>query len=135
MSLHSRPVPAPKTLKDAPSSPVGSHSAVLPEPTPAPPPRDDRSHEGDANAQRDRPPETRVEPAVGGETSRPWYHRERWLAVMLAAFVPLAAAALAPSAAQYALLGLTGLVLIVGAAMLIRQDVFRAQPGSEPGRK
>jgi hypothetical protein len=54
---------------------------------------------------------------------------------MLAAFVPLAAAVLAPDPAQYPLIGLTGLALIVGAAMLIRQGVFGAHAASRKSRR
>jgi hypothetical protein len=54
---------------------------------------------------------------------------------MLAAFVPLVAAVVAPDAAQYPLIGLSVLALVVGAVMLVRHGVFRPHAGSEPHRE
>jgi hypothetical protein len=54
---------------------------------------------------------------------------------MLAAFAPLAAAVLAPDVAQYPLLGLSLLGVVVGTVMLIRHGVFRPHPGSPSYRE
>ena len=135
MSLHSRPMPAPKkTLEDL-ISPIGTHLVVRPETNQTTKPSGSRSAEVDANAEPERLPEARAERAPADGTSRPWYRREPWLAVMLAGFVPLTAAIFAPDPARYALMGLTGLALIIGAAMLMRQGVFQPHPESEPSPK
>jgi len=128
-------MPAPKkTLEDL-ISPVGTRLVVRPETSPTAKPGGSRSAEVDANAEPDRPLEARAEHAPADGTSRPWYRREPWLAVMLAAFVPLTAAIFAPDPARYALMGLTGLALIIGAVMLMRQGVFQPHLESEPSPK
>ena len=130
MSIHTRPIPAPKTLDDVASSPGKTPSVVLPEPHRPPQPSGNRPSEGKPNVEPDRQREVRAEPARADRTPGPWYRREPWLAVMLVAFLPLVATVLAPEAAKYPLLGLTGLTLIVGSAMLIRQEVRRPHPDS-----
>jgi len=128
-------MPAPKkTLEDL-ISPVGTHLVVRPETNPPAKSGGSRSAEVDANAEPERPLEARAEPAPADETSRPWYRREPWLAVMLAAFVPLTAAIFAPDPARYALMGLSGRALIIGAVMLMRQGVFQPHLESEPSPK
>jgi hypothetical protein len=135
MSLHSRPILPPKTLDNLTSSSSRTHSAVLPEPHSAPPrPTASRPTEADPNVEPKRPPETRAEPATAEAPTQPWYRREPWLAVMLAAFVPLAAAVFVPDPARYPLIGLTGLALVVGAVMLVRQGIFGPPTGSGPSR-
>lgn len=74
-------------------------------------------------------------PEPSAAASLPWYRSESWLAVMLAGFVPLLAAVIAPDAAQYPLIGLSGLLIVIGAVLMIRQGVFRPPTGSEPHRK
>jgi hypothetical protein len=128
MSIHSRPVPAPKTPSHAASNPTTYLSRPEPHPTPQPIGR--RLSESDPHAEPSRAAESRAEIAASDGTSRPWYRSEPWLAVMLAAFVPLVAAVVAPDAAQYPLIGLSVLALIVGAVMLIRHGVFRPHPAA-----
>jgi len=139
MSLHSRPIPAPKkTLEDLVSS-TSSTQTVLPAPHPTlqpmSPPSGRRSSEDNPYAEASRASQARAEAVPADGTSRPWYRREPWLAVMITAFAPLAAAIFAPDPARYVLIGLTGLALIVGAVMLIRQGVFHPHPDSGPSRK
>ena len=132
MPLHSRPIPAPKPLEDAGSTRVRMHTPVLPEQQPIPEPlAARRPEEGDPSAAPTRAPRVRAESATAEETPRPWYRREPWLAAMLAAFVPLTAAAFAPDSARVMLIALTALALLVGAVMLVRQGVFGPPPGSE----
>ena len=126
MPLHSRPIPAPKTPVQVSSNPTTY--LARPEPHPAPPPTGIRRDDRDARAEPSRAPESRVESAPSDGTSQPWYRSEPWLAVMLAGFVPLLATLVAPEAAQYPLIGLTGLALVVGAVMLVRHGVFRSNP-------
>ena len=133
MSIHSRPAPAPKTPSHAPSNPTTYLSRPAPHPTPQPSGR--RLAASAPHAEPTRAPESRDEPAAVDGTSQPWYRSEPWLAVMLAAFVPLVAAVVAPDAAQYPLIGVSVLTLVVGAAMLIRHGVFRPNPGARLHRE
>jgi len=48
--------------------------------------------------------------------------------MMLAGFVPMLAATLAPESVKYALVGLGALAAVVGIAMLIRQGPFQPHP-------
>lgn len=132
MSIHTRP-PAQKRTPEMTSNTIVT-SQPRPEPQPVTEPTGGRPSEIDPHVEPIRPAEARVERAAEGTSPR-WYRREPWLAVMLVAFVPLIAAVVAPDAAQYPLIGLTVLALIAGAAMLIRQGVFGAQPGSKLHRE
>ena len=129
MSIHTRPIPAPKRSGEMISNPIATHQPRA-EPQPARQRSDGEPAEEVPQGEPSRAPESRAELGATEATSRRWYRREPWLAVMLAAFVPLVAAAIAPDAARYPLIGLTGLAIVVGVAMLIRQGVFRTHPGS-----
>ena len=134
MSLHSRPIPAPKTPAQVSSSSVTT-PAARPEPQPEPLSSGTRPSEGDSLAEPSRAPESIAQPAVAGEPSRPWYRSEPWLAVMAVAFVPLLAAVIAPDTAQYPLIGLGVVALVVGIVMLIRQGPIRPHAGSRTHRE
>ena len=52
---------------------------------------------------------------------RPWYRREPWLAVELAAFLPMVAAFLVPEQLGVPLVGFSGFLVAAGLALLIRR--------------
>ena len=131
MSLHSRPIPAPSPLGNVGSTQLRTQAPVLPEQQPTPAPSEKTPMDESGPSPR-RAPEVRAEPVVPAGATGPWYRREPWLAVMLSAFAPLAAAVFAPGSARVPLIGLTGLALIIGAVMLVRQGVFAPAPGSAP---
>jgi hypothetical protein len=135
MSLHSRPVPAPKTPEHVTSNPPATQPAT-PEPR-APQPGGTQPSEGAPRPKPTPSPEARAELAAADAeaAARPWYRREPWFAVTLAAFVPMTAAVFAPEPARYPLIGLAALALVAGAALLVRQGVFQSHPGSEPDRE
>jgi hypothetical protein len=126
MSLHSRPVPAPKTPEHVTPGPVTPETHPMP-PTGA------RSSEREPQPDRRRTPDSRAELAAPDATPWPWYRGEPWLAAMLAAFLPMIAAIFAPDSAKYPLIGLSALAVVVGTAMLIRQGAF--QPHSRPASR
>jgi VIT1/CCC1 family predicted Fe2+/Mn2+ transporter len=134
MSVHSRPTPKTATPKEIASNPVTT-PLERPEARPAPLPADTRRSEDEPPAERKRASEARVDHETTGVKSQPWYRSESWLAVMLGGFVPIFVAVIAPEAAQYPLIGLSGVLLVIGGVMLIRQGVFRPPTGSEPHRK
>jgi hypothetical protein len=69
------------------------------------------------------------------ETPWPWYRREPWLAVVLAAFVPIAVGFATPQEFHVLLISVSALLVIVSTAMLIRQGPFRAHPRPEATRR
>ena len=121
MSLHSRPIPAPKTPEHVTPDPITPETHPMP-PTGA------RSSEREPQPDRRRTPDSRAELAAPDATPWPWYRGEPWLAAMLAAFLPMIAAILAPDSAKYPLIGLSALAAVVGIAMLIRQGAFQPHP-------
>ena len=127
MSIHSRPVRAPKIPTQVTSNALTT-PVVRPEPQPAPPPRETRSPEADPQAGPNREPASHAEPAAA-DTSLPWYRSEPWIAVALAAFAPLLGAVIAPDVAQYPLIVLSGTLLVASIVMLLRQGLFRGHPG------
>jgi len=128
MSIHSRPIPAPKIPAQVAPNTITT-PLVRPEPQPTPPTGTGRS-EADPQSEPTRAREARAEAAASDGTSQPWYRSEPWIAVALAAFAPLGAAVIAPDAAQYPLIGLSGLLLVLSIVMLLRQGVFRPHAGS-----
>ena len=133
MSIHSRPIRAPKIpTQVAPN--VLTTPQVRPEPQPAPPPRETRSPEADPQAGPNREPASHAEPAAA-DTSLPWYRSEPWIAVALAAFAPLLGAVIAPESALYPLISLSVVALVVGTVMLVRQGLFGPNSGSPPHRQ
>jgi len=128
MPLHSRPIPAPQTPLQASSN--STTYLARPEPHPAPLPSGRQLGERDARAEPSRAAESHVKASATDGPSQRWYRSEPWLAVMIAGFVPLLAALVAPDAAHYPLIGLGVLALVVGTTMLIRQDVVAPRPES-----
>jgi hypothetical protein len=133
MSIHSRPVRAPKIPTQVAPNAITT-PLVRPEPKPAPPPVETRSSEADQRAEPSRVAVPHAEPAASG-TSLPWYRSEPWIALALGAFAPLLGAVIAPDMAQYPLIGLSGVLLVASIVMLLRQGVFRGHPGSVTHRE
>ena len=128
MSLHSRPIPAPKTPVRVSSTHFTTH-LVSPEPPPAPPAPVSDHTDAASEAEPSRVSEFQVEPSAAGESS-PWYRRESWIVVLMVAFVPLIGAFIAPDTLQYPLIGMSVVGLVIGAIMLVRQGVHRPPAGS-----
>jgi hypothetical protein len=68
---------------------------------------------------RSRPADSRV------ADEGPWYRREAWLAVSLAAFVPIFVGFFTPQSMHVPLLALAALLVIVGLGLLVRRGVTR----------
>jgi len=134
MSVHSRPTPKTATPKEIASNPVTT-PLERPEARPAPQPAETRRSDDEPRAERRRASEARAEHETSDMKSLPWYRSEPWLGVMLAGFVPLLVAVIAPQTAHYPLIGVSGVLLVIGGVMLIRQGVFRPPTESEPHRK
>jgi len=62
-------------------------------------------------------------------TDLPWYRRERWLAVQLAALVPILGAMLVPATYRLSLCILGGALVAIGTLMLLRH-----KPAPHPSR-
>ena len=129
MPLHSRPIPAPKTPAYAAARAVTA-PVVHPEPQPERPSTGIQPTDGEPRLEPSRAPESLAQPAVTEEPSRPWYRREPWLVATMAAFAPLAGTFIAPDSAQYPLISMSVVALVVGTVMLIRQGLFRPEAGS-----
>lgn len=134
MSVHSRPTPKTAIPKEIASNPVTT-PLERPEPGPAPQQADTQRSDDEPRAERRRASEARVEHQATDVKSLPWYRSESWLAVMMAGFVPLLIAIIAPEAAHYPLIGVSSVLLVIGGIMLIRQGVFRPPTVSAPDRK
>ena len=127
MSLHSRPIPAPKSPLKVAASQLAT--PTRPEPPPAPQVVS-RPSEGEPRAEPSRAPESRVAPAAAEEASLPWYRSEPWIVALLVGFAPLLATFIAPDTAQYPLIGLSVVAMVIGAIMLLQQGVHRPHPKS-----
>jgi uncharacterized membrane protein len=142
MPQHARPLPSPRTpgLTIRPSTTDLPPAAVAAPENPAPlaeaapeapsaPPVERRPAPADP-----APADPVAEPAEPGVS---WYRSEPWLAVLLAAFVPLLGASVAPVALRVPLVGVGGLIVAVGLAMLVRRDraVRAGSPGSRGSRR
>jgi hypothetical protein len=75
------------------------------------------------------PPPAAAVRALPSSSSRRWYRSESWLAVELAAVVPVVAALVAPEAFRIPLVALGGLLVALGLAMLVvhERDARRAE--------
>ena len=129
MPLHSRPIPAPKTPAYAAARAVTA-PVVHPEPQPERPSAGIQPSEGEPRLEPSRAAESLAQPAAAEEASRPWYRREPWLVATVAAFAPLGGTFIAPDSAQYPLISMSVVALVVGTVMLIRQGLFRPEEGS-----
>jgi hypothetical protein len=65
--------------------------------------------------------------------TQPWYRREPWIVVMLAALVPVLVGFETPQRFHAPLMVLSGALLLVSFGMLVRQGVFRSnEPRAKP---
>jgi Meckel syndrome type 1 protein len=133
MAQHARPLPSPRTpgltihpsTTDAPPAPRAGTAAPPAAPPAAPEPRAAALPETPPPAPTETPAAgspalaVSVEPAAG---ERPWYRAEPWLAVLVAAFVPLLVAVVAPAALRLPLVAAGGVLVAVGLALLLRRD-------------
>jgi hypothetical protein len=151
MPLHARPIPAPAKvpggptdparvrvtfslpLEDPPAvAPVAATTGATPESALGAPTSDVET------SPRSAAPAV-VQDAATATTTRsatpwPWYRREPWVPVLLAAFAPIGAGFVLPQAFHLPLLGVSALLVVLSAAMLIRQGLFREHPGPERPR-
>ena len=69
-------------------------------------------------------------PETGQGSELPWYRREKWLAVQVAAMVPILAAMVVPASYRLPLCVLGGALVAVGTVMLLRHKPMPASSGS-----
>jgi hypothetical protein len=95
---------------------------LLPDPvaTPQPRPVPNAAPLAPAPAVATRAPEPA--PAAEAVPDGPWYRQERWLAVTLAALVPLFAALLVPQSMRVPLVALGVAFVLAGVLMLTRHE-------------
>ena len=70
------------------------------------------------------------ESLAGGNSALPWYRRETWLAVQIAAIVPILGAMLVPVTYRLPLCVLGGVLVAVGTVMLLRHKPMPPSSGS-----
>lgn len=123
MSIHARPLAGTTNPHDlaggrvrvagvataAPPVEPAAEPIVRPSPAPAAPPPD---------------PAGRSQHALAA--AQPWYRRERWLAFLAAAFVPMFLALVAPARFRAPLVGVSALLAIAALAVIARRGVPRA---------
>jgi hypothetical protein len=152
MPLHARPIPAPANapggrndptrarvtltspLEDPPSAvPVAATTVTLPETTAAAPASDVETSPLPAApaAAPVAAPDVAAATTARSAAPWPWYRREPWLPVMLAAFVPIGVGFMLPQAFHLLLIGVSALLVLLSTAMLIRQGPFREHPRPE----
>jgi len=151
MSFHARPIPAPANVpggRHDPARPQVRLSALLDDPPSTLPVTAGRSVTPEAVAATpaaeietpSRPAASEAMPHVATTTATesatpwPWYRREPWVPVILAAFVPIGVCFALPQGVHLPLLALSGLLVVLSAAMLIRQGLFREHPRPEATR-
>ena len=128
MPIHTRQLPTnSRTVLDALVDPNSRHDRpssddVMPLPTDretAVPPEVAPSPRADLDAQ-----------THGGGSDLPWYRREKWLAVQIAAIIPILGPKLVPEAYRLPLCVLGGALVAAGTVMLLRHKPIPATSGS-----
>lgn len=71
-----------------------------------------------------------TETETGGGSNLPWYRREKWLAVQIAAIIPILGAMLVPETYRLPLCVIGGALVAVGTVMLLRHKPTPASSGS-----
>ena len=66
----------------------------------------------------------------GGGSDLPWYRREKWLAVQIAAIIPILGSMLVPETYRLPLCVIGGALVAVGTVMLLRHKPTPASSGS-----
>jgi hypothetical protein len=119
MSAHARQLPNNSTTAlDAIVDPNARHDASSsPEASPSPRDHEAVTASGDAPRARSTGDAT---PATGGADELPWYRRESWLAVQIAALVPILGAMFVPTTYRLPLCVLGGTLVAIGTVMLLR---------------
>ena len=73
---------------------------------------------------------THADAQFSGGTDLPWYRRETWLAVQIAAIVPILGAMVVPETYRLPLCVVGGALVAVGTVMLLRHKPMRPSSGS-----
>ena len=129
MPIHTRNLPTiSKKVLDELVDPNARHERSLP------PAEQPSSHDRASPVPREAspPPGSEFEPKhptdVGSDL--PWYRREKWLAVQVAAIVPITSAMLVPAPLRLPLCVLGGALVAIGTVMLLRHKPTPASTGS-----
>ena len=136
MSFHARPIPIPAHVpggRNDTAQPQVRLASPVDDPPATPPPTSsaDTSH----SAPMATSSTAYTASTAARDTPWPWYRREPWLSVVLAAFVPIAVGFATPQEFHALLLGLSGLLLVMSIAMLIRQGPFTEHPRPKTARR
>ena len=129
MSIHARNLPTDsKRILDELVDPNATHE---PSPSPAAQPS---SNDRASSPPREvtPPPRSEFEPrhATDAGSDLPWYRREKWLAVQVAAIVPILSAMLVPAPLRLPLCVLGGALVAIGTVMLLRHKPTPASSSS-----
>jgi len=130
MSIHTRKLPTgPTKLLDRLVDPNSLHDDA-PSPAAAPAPAD---REKDIVSDDPPPRPSAAEPIApsGGTGDLPWYRRETWLAVQIAAIIPILSAMLVPAPYRLLLCILGGTLIAIGTVMLLRHKPTSASHSAE----
>jgi len=141
MPLHARPIPAPANVpggRNDPARPQVRLTSPLDDPpataaVPAAAPAAPASPTSDVEtppyaAAPEAAQQLVTATSTPGATPWPWYRREPWVPVILAAFVPLGVGFVLPHAFHLLLIGVSALLVVLSTAMLIRQGPFTEHP-------
>lgn len=127
MSIHTRKLPGDGNVR--PGTVFFSNPPTVLPSAPAPQPAPESSDQAAAAPPRETPRETarsrRVELAAAASDAAadlPWYRKERWLVVQLAALVPILGAMLVPPAYRVPLCILGGVLVAIGTVMMLRHE-------------
>ena len=129
MPVHARNLPTnSQKVLDELVDPNGDHDRSTPHE--APPSANDRKMPIPPEAVPLPHVKITDETATGGASDLPWYRREKWLVVQIAAIVPILSAMLTPETYRLPLCVLGGALVAVGTVMLLRHKPMPASTGS-----
>ena len=142
MSIHTRKLPGDGNVR--PGTVFFSNPPTVLPSAPAPQPAPESSDQAAAAPPRETPRETprdtararRVELAAAASDAAadlPWYRKERWLVVQLAALVPILGAMLVPVAYRVPLCILGGVLVAIGTVMMLRHEPAGPEPRGGTG--
>ena len=119
MSIHTRKLPTTSTkLLDRLVDP-NSLQLETPAPAAAPAPADRETVVAPDDPPSRRSVSDQIAPSGGG-TDLPWYRRETWLVVQIAAIAPILGAMLVPAPYRLLLCILGGTLVAIGTVMMLR---------------
>ena len=128
MPVHTRNLPTnSRTVLDELVDPNARHDRSTHE---APPSANDREIAIALEAVQLPGAKITDESETGGGSDLPWYRREKWLAVQIAAIVPILSAMLVPETYRLPLCVLGGALVAVGTVMLLRHKPMPASSRS-----